>query len=211
MCVRWPLGFFIDSVYLNQMHTRLRPLPGDSAPSSHRHGWLTSALRVNHAGEYGAKRIYQGQLDVLAKRQDGDSRHAVALITHMAEQEQQHLDFFDDQLTNRQVRPSLFMPLWRAGGYALGAATAMLGVSSAMACTVAVESVIDQHYQEQLAVIDKDAEPELYESITRFREEEVEHHDTGLEEGARQSPLYPLLHAGISALTRTAVEIAKRV
>lgn len=183
------------------------PLPGDITPAE----YLQRVIRVNQAGEYGARRIYQGQLDVLRRKQDRDSRKSVPLIEHMAEQEEVHLDTFNRMMVERQVRPTALAPFWHVAGYMLGAGTAMMGPKAAMACTVAVESVIDQHYAHQLDTIDKEAEPELHAKITRFREEEMEHHNTGLQEGAADTPLYGVLSEGIKAASRLAIFLSKRV
>src|SRR5215475_14160821 len=125
-------------------------------------------IRVDHAGEYGARRIYEGQLAVLGHRADA------APIRHMAEQERRHLQTFDRLIGDRRVRPSALHPLWHVAGYALGAATALLGREAAMACTVAVEEVIDEHYRKQAAALGSD-DPELNGMIESFRAEEVEH------------------------------------
>ena len=193
--------------------TPLRPItstsprqPGDLT----RRQYIERLIRVNQAGEYGAKRIYQGQIDVLRRRHDPESRHALQLVTHMAEQEQEHLDGFNAKIVERRVRPTLMTPVWHLGGYAMGALTAMLGTKAAMACTVAVESVIDQHYAEQLAELG-DEEPELRTMIHQYREDELEHHDTGLEQGAEQAPAYPVLLGAVKTATRAAIWLSKRI
>lgn len=175
-------------------------LPGDPSPRRR----LAGMLRVDHAGEYGAKRIYQGQLAVLGRGRHGDT------LRHMAAQEQEHLSYFEQQLTRRQVRPTLLQPFWHVAGWALGAGTALLGERAAMACTVAVEEVIDGHYAEQLADLPA-GEAALGETITRFQAEEVEHRDIGLANGAEQAPAYPLLLGAIKAGTRAAIWLAERV
>ena len=123
--------------------------PGDRRPDLH------SMIRVDHAGEYGATRIYAGQLAVLR----GSSR-AAHLVTHMAAQEERHRAFFDRMIVERGVRPTLLQPIWKVAGFALGAATAALGPDAAMACTAAVETEIDKHYSQQLAELG-DTDPEL--------------------------------------------------
>jgi ubiquinone biosynthesis monooxygenase Coq7 len=167
---------------------------------------IESMIRVNQAGEYGAKRIYQGQLATLknpAARQQ---------VQHMMDQERVHLDYFNTEMNQRQVRPTLLHPIWHIGGFALGAVTALMGKEAAMACTVAVETVIDEHYREQLAQLaTQEGEAELKASITRFREEELEHRDTGLAEGAENAPAYPLLSAFIRGVTRTAITLSTRI
>jgi len=166
---------------------------------------LEEIIRVDQAGEYGAKRIYQGQLAFTR-----DAR-AKAQIRQMLEQELTHLDYFNQQVAARQVRPTLMQPLWHLGGFVLGAVTALMSKEAAMACTVAVESVIDEHYQEQLEALAGHPETELKEKIEQFRQEEVEHHDLGLAEGAEQALAYPMLRAAIRGITRTAIAISKKI
>jgi ubiquinone biosynthesis monooxygenase Coq7 len=175
-------------------------LPGDFSHSEK----IARMLRVNHAGEYGAKRIYAGQLAVLGKSS------CAPILRHMAEQEQAHLDKFAGMLVKRRVRPTALMPLWHVGGYFLGAATALLGEKAAMACTVAVEKVIDGHYAAQEAELDTDEE-ELKQTISKFRLEEQEHHDTALAQGAEESPLYGALTSIVELNTKIAIWLATRI
>jgi ubiquinone biosynthesis monooxygenase Coq7 len=175
-------------------------LPGDLS----REDLTARIIRVDHAGEYGARRIYEGQLAILGHRVDA------APIRHMAEQEQRHLQAFDRLIADRQVRPSALHPLWHVAGYALGAATALLGREAAMACTVAVEEVIDAHYARQADALGND-EPELKNLIEEFRRDELEHRDTGLAEGAERAPAYELLKGAIKAGSRLAIWLAERV
>ncbi len=166
---------------------------------------LNSMIRVNQAGEFGAKRIYAGQLAVM-----GDRHPAARSISHMAEQEQRHLDAFDRIMAERGVRPTVFHPFWNVAGYALGAATAVLGPEAAMACTVAVETEIDLHYSEQLEELG-DSEPELSALIAEFRAEELEHKATALAEGAERAPAYPVMSAAIRLGCRVAIAVSKRI
>ena len=175
-------------------------LPGD--PS--RQQLLDSMIRVDHAGEFGAVCIYEGQLAVLGKSAAGP------VIARMAEQERVHLARFEELIAARRVRPTLLTPLWHMAGFALGAGTALLGEKAAMACTVAVEEVIDAHYAEQIAQLGDD-EAELRATCRKFREDELEHRDTGLEHGARQAPGYPLLSGAIKAGSRLAIWLSKRL
>lgn len=177
-------------------------MPGDGI-----HEDISSMIRVDHAGEYGAKRIYEGQLAVLGK-----NPKMKKLITHMAEQEQVHLDFFEKEIVSRNIRPTALHPLWHAAGYALGAVTAKMGVEAAMACTVAVEEVISEHYGEQLDALKKNkAEKKLYAAIKKFKAEEEEHHDIGIEHDAEQATAYPLLTKAIKTGAKLAIAVAKRV
>lgn len=175
-------------------------MPGDKTQEM----LLDEIIRVDHAGEYGAKRIYQGQMAILKGHSDYET------IAHMAEQEQVHLTRFEQLMTQHRARPSALLPLWHVAGWALGAGTALLGAKAAMACTVAVESVIADHYQEQINALGQ-TEPELKATIVQFRAEEMEHHDVGLEKGAEHAPAYELLSALIRTGCKAAIAVAKRV
>ncbi len=177
-----------------------RRLPGDPSPEEE----VARMLRVDHAGEYGAVRIYEGQLAVLGHTPAGD------VIRRMAEQEQKHLQTFDKLLPERQVRPTALAPLWHAAGFALGAATALLGPKAAMACTVAVEEVIDEHYRAQASALGE-REPALKSVIEEFRRDEAAHRDEGLAHGAEQTPGYELLTGAIKAGSRLAIWLSTRL
>jgi 3-demethoxyubiquinol 3-hydroxylase len=166
--------------------------------------YLEQVIRVDHAGEYGAKRIYQGQLAVLR-----GTKHEPT-IRHMQEQEQEHLDTFSRLIAERRVRPTALLPFWHVAGFALGAATAAMGARAAMACTVAVEEAIDEHYQEQEARLGED-EPRLREDIARFRAEELEHRDIGLANEAELTPGYRLLSAAIKLGCKVAIKVSEKV
>jgi ubiquinone biosynthesis monooxygenase Coq7 len=165
---------------------------------------VEETIRVDHAGEYGAKRIYQGQIAVLR------GTKWESLIQHMQDQEQVHLDTFSRLIAERRVRPTALLPVWHVAGFALGAATALLGHRAAMACTVAVEEAIDEHYQRQEAALGEDEAP-LKASIAKFRAEELEHRDTGLEHEAEQAPAYRLLSAAIKAGCKVAIKVSEKV
>lgn len=175
-------------------------LPGD-LPQRER---LARMIRVDHAGEYGATRIYAGQLAVLGRGEKGD------LLRHMKAQEDHHLQTFSQMIARRRVRPTALLPLWHLAGFALGAATAALGTRAAMACTVAVEEAIDEHYAEQAASLGED-EAELRGTIETFRAEELEHRDIGLANEAEQVPAYRLMAAVIKAGCKVAIKISERV
>ena len=175
-------------------------LPGDPD----RDELVARMIRVDHAGEYGAVRIYQGQLAVLGKRAGNGA------IQHMLEQEHEHLDTFNRLVVDRRVRPTALTPLWHVAGFALGAATAMLGEKAAMACTEAVEDVIDEHYADQAAQLGDDEAP-LRQTIERFRADELEHRDTARDHGARQAPAYELLTGAVKAGSRLAIWLSTRV
>jgi len=173
--------------------------PGDARAD------IPSMLRVDQAGEYGATRIYAGQLAVL-----GEHHPMSGEIGRMAAQERTHLRHFDDLLAARGVRPTMLQPVWAVAGHALGAATALLGPKAAMACTAAIEDEIDAHYSEQLAALG-DSDPELSESIARFQADEREHRDIALAAGAEATPAYPILYSAIRAGCRIAIELSKRI
>ncbi|MCA3308898.1 MAG: demethoxyubiquinone hydroxylase family protein [Roseomonas sp.] len=175
-------------------------LPGDPTARE----VVERTIRVDHAGEYGAKRIYEGQLAVLGRTKYGP------LIEHMKAQEQVHLDTFSRLIGERRVRPTALLPFWHVAGFALGAATALLGHRGAMACTVAVEEAIDEHYRAQEDILGDD-EAALRADIARFRAEELEHRDTGLEHEAEQAPAYRLLSAAIKTGCKIAIKVSERV
>jgi 3-demethoxyubiquinol 3-hydroxylase len=177
-----------------------RDLPGD-LPSQER---TERMIRVDHAGEYGAMRIYAGQLAVLGRSGKGD------VLRHMQAQEQQHLRTFNDLIVDRRVRPTALLPFWHVAGFALGAVTAALGEKAAMACTVAVEDAIDAHYGAQLENMD-DSEAALRQTVAKFRAEELEHRDIALAHGAEQAIGYRLLSCAIKAGCRAAIAISERI
>ncbi len=173
--------------------------PGDRPAKSE------SMIRVDQAGEFGATRIYAGQLAVMGHRT------AVAReIAGMALQEEKHRAFFDRMIAERGVRPTLLAPFWDAAGFALGAVTAAIGPNAAMACTAAVETEIDKHYADQLAELG-DSDPELSDAIREFQAEELEHRDTALAHGAEQAFGYPIMSAAIRLGCRVAIAAAKRI
>ncbi|VAV93131.1 2-polyprenyl-3-methyl-6-methoxy-1,4-benzoquinol hydroxylase, coq7 type [hydrothermal vent metagenome] len=167
---------------------------------------IASMIRVNQAGEYGATRIYAGQLAVM-----GDDGPDSGAIRHMADQEQVHLDAFDRMIAKRGVRPTILQPFWKAAGFALGATTAVIGPRAAMACTAAVETEIERHYQEQLEQLESENDPELSAMIAKFRDEELEHKETAIASGAEETPGYPVLSAAIRLGCRLAIGLSKRI
>jgi ubiquinone biosynthesis monooxygenase Coq7 len=169
---------------------------------------IPSMIRVDHAGEYGAVRIYEGQLAVLRRRKGTEK--SVATIAHMAKQEQQHLKAFDALVNERRVRPTALEPVWRVAGFALGAMTAAMGEKAAYACTAAVEEVIDEHYAGQIAALGE-SDPKLKETVTEFRADEAAHRDTALENGAEQAPAYKLLSETIKAGCRIAIKLSEKI
>ena len=164
-------------------------------------------IRVDQAGEYGATRIYAGQLAVM-----GDRAAHSAEVRAMADQEHDHLRAFDALMARRGVRPTALQPLWSVAGYALGAATALIGPEAAMACTAAVEEEIDRHYTRQLDRLENDGDdPELAGMIDRFRADERAHRDAALAAGAERAPAYHLLSAAIRLGCRAAIRLSERI
>lgn len=180
------------------------PRPGRGAVRAR----LAEILRVDHAGELGAVHIYRGQQAVLGKAR-GHER-ATEQLREMESHEAVHLARFDVLLNEHRVRPTLMAPLWRAAAFALGAGTALIGDKAAHACTEAVETVIEQHYADQIAEL-TDRDPELAAELTKFRDEELAHRDIAIEEGARQAPAYPLLTAVIQAGCKAAIKISEKI
>ncbi|XP_078490895.1 NADPH-dependent 3-demethoxyubiquinone 3-hydroxylase, mitochondrial-like [Ciona intestinalis] len=167
-------------------------------------------IRVDHAGEFGADRIYAGQMAVLGKTDVGPT------IQHMWDQEKDHLQTFTNMISEHRVRPTVLHPIWNIAGFALGAGTALIGKEAAMACTVAVEESITDHYNKQLRyLLDSDDKSEyrdhLLKKIKQFRDEEMEHHDTGLEHGAVNAPAYQVLKQTIQAGCVAAIWLSERI
>jgi ubiquinone biosynthesis monooxygenase Coq7 len=175
-------------------------LPGDLT----REQLIERILRVDQAGEYGAVRIYEGQLSVLGRTA------AAPVIRQMAAKEREHLARFNELVARRRVRPTAMQPFWHVAGFALGAATALLGPRAAMACTVAVEEVIDGHYARQVAELGDD-EADLREVCEQYRQEEVEHGSTARRHGAEQAPGYRPLTALVKAGSRAAIWLSERI
>lgn len=174
-------------------------LAGDGAPDT------DSMIRVDHAGEYGAARIYAGQLAVMGSRHPFSGE-----IARMAAQEERHLKTFDRLLLERRVRPTLLMPLWHMAGFALGAASALAGPKAAMAVTAAVETEIDRHYQAQREAL-AGTDPELEGLVAEFQADELEHRETAVAHGAEEAPAYPLMSAIVRAGCRAAIRISEKI
>ncbi len=166
---------------------------------------LDEIIRVDHAGEYGATRIYDGQIAIFGK-----NSKIGKTIQHMADQEQEHIEKFNELLLEKRVRPTVLLPLWSVAGFALGAGTALMGEKAAMACTVAVEKVIGEHYKEQQHLLEDD-EKELKKTIAKFEKDELEHHDIGLEHDAENAPGYKVMTKVIEIGCKTAIAISKKI
>jgi len=177
-------------------------LPGDPTLEQ----LVERIVRVDHAGEYGAVRIYEGQMAIIGKTKAGPA------IERMLNQEREHLSTFENLITDRGVRPTAFLPLWHVAGFAIGAATALMGEKAAMACTVAVEETIDEHYASQVkALTPYEEENKLLKTCAQFREEELEHRITGIEHGAEQTPGYDILSTAVKAGSRLAIWLSTRI
>ncbi len=171
---------------------------------------LDEMIRVDHAGEHGAVKIYEGQMAVFGA--SAKTAKAGALVREMAAQEQSHMDYFDALILGRKIRPTLMAPLWEMAGFALGAGTALLGEKAAMACTVSIEEVIDTHYAEQIDELkQKQIEPELVKKLEKFREEEANHRHTALENGAEAAPFYRLMRRLIKTGCQTAIKVSEKI
>ncbi|MGF1544311.1 MAG: demethoxyubiquinone hydroxylase family protein [Parvularculaceae bacterium] len=184
------------------------PVSNEPPPPGSGEARLAEMLRVDHAGEFGAVRIYRGQravFDALPHKQRTSD-----LLREMEEGEATHLETFDRLLLERGVRPTLFAPVWNAAGFGLGVATALMGEKAAMACTSAVEEVIERHYADQAAELDV-AEPALAETVRRFRDDELGHKTTAEAEGAREAPGYAFLRGVIGLGCRVAIRLSEKV
>lgn len=180
------------------------PRPGQGVQAAR----LSEILRVDHAGELGAVHIYRGQRAVFAAARGREQ--TAATLAEMEGHEAAHLEAFDKLLTDRGVRPTLLAPVWRVAGFALGAATALMGEKAAHACTEAVETVIEGHYAGQIDEL-RTREPELAGDLTRFRDDELAHRDRAIAEGALEAPAYPLLSGLIRAGCRAAIRISEKL
>lgn len=179
------------------------PLPGERSVEAE----VARMIRVDHAGEYGAERIYQGQLAVL-----GENHPLYPKIKEMKDQEQEHLKTFDELVNERGVRPTVLNPFWHAAGFAMGAVTALMGRKAAMACTAAVEEVIEDHYQDQIQKLGSwGVEKDLSKTIKKFQADEAQHKNTAIEYGAKETPGYRLLSETIKTGCRTAIWLSKRI
>ena len=166
---------------------------------------LDEIIRVDHAGEFGATKIYDGQIAVFGK-----NSKLGKTIQHMANQEQEHIETFENLITEHRVRPTLLLPIWSLAGYTLGTVTALMGEKAAMACTVAVERVIGEHYKEQAKLI-KDDHKKLRKTIKKFEKDELEHHDIGIAHKAEEAPGYNLLSRVISMGCKAAIVISRKI
>lgn len=164
---------------------------------------LKRILRVNQAGEYGATRIYAGQLAVLKNNTS---------LKEMAKQEAEHLKIFNQLLIKHKVRPTLMQPVWHVGAYALGLVTALMREKAAHACTIAVETVIDEHYKQQLQEIGQLSDfQEIKAVIYRCHQEELEHQQIAIDQGGEQAPAFKAMNTVIQAVSKMAIWVSSRI
>ena len=194
--------FYLNTMPLKKKKTSKKKF--SSNRTTHRE-ILEEIIRVDHAGEYSATKIYDGQIAIFGK-----SSKLGKTIQHMADQEQEHIDKFNELILEHRVRPTALLPVWNVAGYALGASTALMGEKAAMACTVAVEKVIGEHYQEQLELLGDDHK-DLKKTISKFRDDELEHHDIGIEHDAESAPGYKIMSKVIELGCKTAIAISKKI
>ena len=169
---------------------------------------LEELIRVDHAGERGAIKIYEGQLLALKTfKQDEDLKNQ---IEEMKEHEKEHYEFFDKEIQKRNIKPTKLLPLWDLLGVTLGFSTAMLGKKATMLCTASVEEVIDNHYKNQTYQLKED-EKELKKKINKFRDDELNHKDIAYESGATKDGLYGLLDKVIKTSSFLAIKISEKI
>jgi len=169
---------------------------------------LEQFIRVDHAGERGAIKIYEGQLLALNTIQKNDELKKT--IEEMREHEREHCEFFENEIKKRNIKPTKFLPLWDLLGVGLGFGTTLLGKKAAMLCTASVEEVIDKHYKDQIDQLEDD-EKNLRDKIIKFREDEIHHKDIAYEEGATKEGIYKVLDKIIKTGSRVAINISEKI
>ena len=169
---------------------------------------LEKIIRVDHAGERGTIKIYEGQLLALKTiKQDETLKEK---IEEMKEQEKEHLEYFEKEIQKRKIKPTSMLPLWDLMGITLGFGTALLGKKATMLCTASVEEVIDEHYKNQLGKLGND-EKELKKKIEKFNEDENNHKNIAYESGATNKGLYSIMDKIIKIGSRIAITISEKV
>ena len=169
---------------------------------------LEEIIRVDHAGERGAIKIYEGQL--LALKTFKQNASLKRKIEEMKEHEREHYEYFDSEIKKRNIEPTKLLPLWDIMGVTLGFGTAMLGEKAAMLCTASVEEVIDGHYKDQTYKLGKD-EKKLKEKIMKFRQDELDHKDIAYEEGATKKGIYSILDKAIKTGSKIAISLSEKI
>ena len=169
---------------------------------------LEEIIRVDHAGERGAIKIYEGQL--LALNTFKKNEKLKKLIEDMKEHEREHFEYFDKEIKRRKIKPTVFLPIWDLLGVTLGFGTTILGEKAAMLCTASVEEVIDDHYKNQLDKLGDDEE-KLKKSITKFRQDEIDHKNIAYDKGATKSGLYSVLDKIIQTTSKVAIKVSEKI
>ena len=169
---------------------------------------LEEFIRVDHAGERGAIKIYEGQL--LALKTFKQNEYLKRKIEEMKEHEKEHYEYFENEIKKRNIQPTKLLPLWDIMGVTLGFGTAMLGEKATMLCTASVEEVIDGHYKDQTYKL-QDDEKDLKEKIIKFRQDELDHKDIAYESGATKKGLYNVLDKIIKTSSRVAIAISEKI
>ena len=169
---------------------------------------LEEFIRVDHAGERGAIKIYEGQL--LALKTFKKDPELLKMVEEMKKHEQEHSDFFENEIRERNIKPTKFLPLWDLLGIGLGFGSTILGKKAAMLCTASVEEVIDTHYQNQIDQLQND-EKRLKDKIKKFREDELEHKDIAYQNGATKKGLYSIMDKIIKTGSKIAINISEKV
>ena len=169
---------------------------------------LEEIIRVDHAGERGAIKIYEGQL--LALKTIKNDKNLKDIIEEMKEHEKEHLEYFEKQIQKRKIKPTYFLPLWDLLGVSLGFGTALLGKKAAMLCTASVEEVIENHYQNQLNELGDD-EKDLKEKIEKFIGDEIAHKNTAYEAGAINKGIYSIMDKIIKTGSKIAINISEKI
>ena len=169
---------------------------------------LEEIIRVDHAGERGAIKIYEGQL--LALNTFKKNEKLKKLIEDMKEHEREHFEYFDKEIQKRKIKPTVFLPIWDLLGVTLGFGTTILGEKAAMLCTASVEEVIDEHYKNQLDKLG-DNEENLKKSITKFRQDEIDHKNIAYDKGATKSGLYSVLDKIIQTTSKVAIKVSEKI
>mmetsp|Transcript_16566 Transcript_16566/g.27386 ORF Transcript_16566/g.27386 Transcript_16566/m.27386 type:complete len:258 (-) Transcript_16566:266-1039(-) len=186
----------------------VKPQSGFVSADPTKRAVIDGMIRVDHAGEYGAVRIYEGQHAILQNSSVG------SLINEMKKHEERHLEVFNKAIRDYRVRPTALLPFWHIGGFLLGAGSALLGKEAAMACTVAVEEVVSEHYNNQLRTLtgtNYEGQTELRKILKEFRDDEMHHKGIGLEQNAVKAPFYSLLTSVIKAGCRSAIWASYRI
>ncbi len=202
MCMT--VSFFITIMYIDKVVYSFLHLEDKLVKNIDklRGNFLQQAIRVNHAGEYGAICIYSGQKLILK------NKPIISEIIKMEKQEEKHLDYFNKKIIEYKVRPTALLPVWYVLGTSLGIITASIGTKAAMACTVAVEEVIGEHYKEQILQLD---EGELKENISKFCDEELEHKEIAIEHDAESALGYGILSSVIKTGCKVAIYLSKLI